>query len=267
MSLLMIIVCPNCDARYELANAALGNAGRKVQCANCKTDWNAKAEPDSDDQMFDPEQERELDAAFEREQSKGKGYTAKEDDDPDIMDPKKLAIHRSNLARRQQKLTRNLPRARLRRIGRMAAVITLMTLIGGGLFSRDLIVSAVPELSWIYGALGMSINVVGLEFRDVETVRTTIDGVEVIEITGNIENIAGRQVSVPPILVRLFDDQNVSIYEWSVQPQARVLTSGEWIEFSTRLTAPPSSATDLRLGFATDNNVSGGISATANPAD
>jgi predicted Zn finger-like uncharacterized protein len=35
----MILVCPNCDARYRLADDAIPERGRKVRCANCQHEW------------------------------------------------------------------------------------------------------------------------------------------------------------------------------------------------------------------------------------
>jgi predicted Zn finger-like uncharacterized protein len=35
----MRLVCPNCDAQYELAQGALTDAGRDVQCSNCGHTW------------------------------------------------------------------------------------------------------------------------------------------------------------------------------------------------------------------------------------
>jgi len=39
----MIIVCPNCSTRYEVAEQAIGDHGRSVQCANCQRSWHAQA--------------------------------------------------------------------------------------------------------------------------------------------------------------------------------------------------------------------------------
>lgn len=35
----MRLVCPNCDAEYEVDAAAIPSAGRDVQCSNCGTSW------------------------------------------------------------------------------------------------------------------------------------------------------------------------------------------------------------------------------------
>jgi len=40
----MLIVCPTCATTYQLAPAAIGEAGRSVRCANCKNTWFAEPE-------------------------------------------------------------------------------------------------------------------------------------------------------------------------------------------------------------------------------
>lgn len=279
----MIIICPNCDARYQVASASFGNAGRKVKCANCKSDWKAQPEPDvpaaapkirdvaedvaSADKMFGAADEEQLDEEFERAQSQSKNgnqpfenagenhVESFEVGGGDEIDPEKLAIHRSNLQRRQQSLSRNLPRARIRRFGRMAAIAGLVVFFGGGIYWRDNVVNVLPDTAWLYSIFGMQVNVVGLEFRDVRTLRTTRDGSEIIEISGKIENITGHQISVPSVLIKLIDDQGQSIYEWTTRPVVRVMAAREWIEFSSQLTAPPRMATDLRVSFVEDGNI------------
>ncbi len=35
----MRLICPNCDAEYEVDDAAIPDAGRDVQCSNCGHAW------------------------------------------------------------------------------------------------------------------------------------------------------------------------------------------------------------------------------------
>ena len=39
----MLIVCPNCTTSYEIAAEKLGDDGRSVRCARCRTVWRAEA--------------------------------------------------------------------------------------------------------------------------------------------------------------------------------------------------------------------------------
>jgi predicted Zn finger-like uncharacterized protein len=40
----VVIACPNCGTRYQLAYSAIGRRGRSVQCASCGKSWQAHAE-------------------------------------------------------------------------------------------------------------------------------------------------------------------------------------------------------------------------------
>jgi len=54
------IVCPNCQARYQLPDGAIGPEGRKVSCSSCSHKWRAHPEPeDSAAAPAEPERSRE----------------------------------------------------------------------------------------------------------------------------------------------------------------------------------------------------------------
>ncbi len=53
----MRLVCPNCDAQYEVDDGAIADAGRDVQCSNCGHTWfqlppDLEAEMDAEDALF-----------------------------------------------------------------------------------------------------------------------------------------------------------------------------------------------------------------------
>lgn len=48
------ITCPSCNTSYELPDASIGDAGRKVKCATCGSKWLAKPErPKTNDPLLD----------------------------------------------------------------------------------------------------------------------------------------------------------------------------------------------------------------------
>lgn len=257
----MIITCPNCQSQYEVAAQALGERGRKVECAACHANWKALPIPETApaDRIFSAAEEDELDAAFEHEAAKVAGLP--EPEHPQISAEPSPVVHatpeeearlnrqRKALEKRQQVLKRNLPQARLRRAWRMALAVVLMTLIGGGVYLRQPIVRAVPDLAGIYAAIGLPVNVIGLEFADVKTLRSMRDGAQVLMITANLVNVSDQQVPVPPVVVSLLDADGAVLFEWSVVPLVQVLQADDWTEFSTQLTSPPADAADLHLSF------------------
>lgn len=254
----MIITCPNCQSRYEVEAQALGARGRKVECANCHSNWRAMpdAETGNEDQLFSSADEQELDAFFEAEEASAAGVGALERiSDEDAHEPltdedrTRLAERRKQLKKRQEVLKRNLPRARLRRAFRMAMAVSLMTIIGGGIYLREPITRSLPDMAGVYAAMFMPVNVIGIEFDNVHTLRTLRDGASVLQINANLVNIRGQQTPVPPVRVSLLNEDGGVLYEWSVVPRAHVMQADDWLEFTTQLTSPPEGAARLRLSF------------------
>lgn len=234
--------------------------------------------PEQSDQMFDSAAEAELDAEFEAEQraaAEAPEPTALEAKSADQMrsieeikaaiapkpqeaapepdkpvDPKAKKQREKAFDDRQTSLNRQLPLARVRRILRVTGLCTLVLLIGSGFSFRTDIVRMFPDLAGTYEALGLGVNVVGLEFRDVKTLLALRRGSDLMQVDARIYSVAPGKVDVPPVVVTLLNDENLPLYEWSVAPSVPVLQSGEVVDFSTQVTAPPPGATKVRLTFA-----------------
>lgn len=285
----VVIECPHCGTRYQVSTDTIGPRGRQVQCAHCARAWKADAAAgdtgnppteDAADRMFDEAEERELDAAFAAAETAEAEMpptepadTAKNADDPAfeapegpeapapaVADPSAApataapdAVVGRKRAKafntRQNTMARRLPLAQFRRLVRLVALTLLAALVLGFLIFRTEIVRTLPDLAGTYEALGLEVNVVGLAFSDFSTLLTQRNGSPVLRVDARIDNIAEQNVAVPPVLVSLLDAAGVSLYEWSVQPDARDLEPDEAVEFSTQLNAPPANAAQVRLSF------------------
>ena len=156
---------------------------------------------------------------------------------------------REALQKRHEVLARNLPHSKFRRWFRMSAGVLLMTLFLGLFLFRDGLVWAFPQLAGLYEGVGIEVNVIGIEFKSVNTVRALRDGVETLMIKADLVNVSSRQVNVPRVRVELIGADGNLLYEWNATPQARVLRPSESVEFSAQLASPPLDAVDMRLGF------------------
>ena len=280
----VVIACPNCSTRYQVPFATLGAGGREVQCAQCGKPWHATAmapppapppAPVDPDALFGADDENALDRAFEQTASR----TAAAEPGPGgkRLDPshaRTLAEIRAAIApkpknpapsppddslqrakqsfdRRQADASRRLPLARMRRGARLGAVAALALLLVGGFVLRTEIVRVLPSLAGVYEAIGLPVNVVGLQFDDAKTLSSLHDGKTVMQITARIRSIRGQTVSVPPVLVSLLNTDGATLYEWTVNAEARQLDGGEILDFSTEVTSPPDGATRVRLSFTT----------------
>lgn len=283
----VVIECPHCGTRYQLPPEAIGPKGRKVSCAHCGETWQAHAVDvpaarKSDDQLFNEDSEAALDEQFasaERAEATAAQLpvpaaasslpVAQEEERMRTIAEIKAAIgprartpattappdakadrrRQKDFVQRQAELTRSLPMARIRRAARFVGVGTLLTLLVAGVAFRTDIVRQFPSLAGVYDTLGLGVNVIGLEFRDLTTLVALRGGNNIMQVNARIYSVAARRTNVPPVVVTLLDGSGRSIYEWSVVPDTRQLDPGDMIDFSTQLSGPPLAVRQVRLTF------------------
>lgn len=277
----MIITCPHCQTKYQVTYEAIGSAGRKVQCAHCQQAWQQspldKEPPPTPEQAKASEafSEDSLDEAMEAEERK---VAAKPEPAPPPSPPeakpkaakpakpdkpakgKKAESGKSEASvakqrqkdffKRQSAIVAGLPVARLRRTLRIVGTLALVGVVAGAYFERIAVVERFPAMAGVYEAVGLGVNVVGLEFSDVTTMQSLRDGQEVLAVSAQIVGLMPRPVAVPAVVVTLLDGNGQGIYEWSVSPAVQDLMAGERATFNTQLTMPPGDAARVRLSFA-----------------
>ena len=315
----MIITCPNCQTKYQVADQAIGATGRKVMCANCHQAWKAVAMPEEprpkpkvvagtdrfpetddaspaseaapppadSDRLFGSDSEAALDQAFSDEEERagkkpfpfsksdsdedseaddgaepaeGDATDGDGEDAGDTLDHHLISRRHRDLAKRQKKHASRLPMARIRRTMRMVSLIGLMTLLGMAYQFRVDIVRAYPDLGALYEMVGLPVNIYGLTFSNVETLRTLKDGDDVTIITAEIRSVIDYTVRVPPVLVSILNDADEPIYEWTARAPVQNISPGDIVEFKTQLTSAPADAAHVRLVFG-----SGTVAESATP--
>ncbi len=282
----VVIACPNCGTRYQVPYATIGAAGREVQCAQCTKPWHAMADAppppaiEDDDILFSPGEENVLDAAFEaaaRTVAPALPARFEADSEPDqtladiraalapkpkkdavnALDPALLSKSKRAFAQRQAKISKKLPLARIRRTARLGAFVVLVSLLLLGFSLRTDLVREFPSLAGLYAAVGLPVNVVGLEFEASTTMTSFRGGKPVMLITSRIRSVANQVVPVPPVLVSLLDGAGTTVYEWTVTPKAAEMAPGDILEFSTEVSAPPEGAVTVRLSFTSPRAATG----------
>jgi predicted Zn finger-like uncharacterized protein len=274
----VVITCPNCGTRYQVTPDTLGAAGRKVSCAECGKAWLATATPpEPPPPPLAAEDEDQLDAAFAVEQAaliesaadREMEAEAAAEEPPEtpgrpVVSPAVRAQKKAQgrFLRRQRRVESGMPVARIRTYARLSAIAGLVGVVAGlGLFRVE-VVRMVPDLAGLYAAVGLGVNIVGLEFADVSTLLSRRDGVDVLGVSGTIYPVAQRTVAVPPVIVTIRDGSEHVLYEWSVTPELRSLGPGEIARFSTELASPPTGAQSVHLSFATGNGGTASIGAS-----
>lgn len=279
----VIIACPNCGTRYQVPYGTVGPSGRDVQCAQCGKSWHARAEAplpvppappeDGSDALFSSEDEADLDAGFEavaaaedppnqsisaehqRTLDEIRAAIAPKQRPPSAVDQAALTKTQRAFRERQRGLAARLPVARLRRTARLAALVSLLSMLILGFSLRADLVLWFPQLAGLYSAIGLPVNVLGLEFSDAKTLTLLRDGKTVMQISAKIRSIAGRSVRVPPVLVSLLDAKGAPVYQWTVAPQASSMDPGDVVPFTTEMNAPPDLAVTVRLTFTANGGI------------
>lgn len=265
----MIITCPHCQTKYQVTYEAIGSAGRKVQCAHCQEAWQQppiEKDPPTPaaKQAFEAIVEDGLDDALAAEEKAVAAELAKrvaEEEEARLqadagkIDPAVIRTRQRAFSRRQHAIWAEQPLARLRRGMRAVLALVLCAVLATAYFGRVQVVQRYPAMAGVYEAVGLGVNVIGLDFTDVTTLRTLRDGKEVLIVSAQIIGLEAKPVPVPAVVVTLIGADGRGVYEWSVTPAVRDLMAGERATFDTQLTLPPGDAARVRLSFAGGSSI------------
>jgi predicted Zn finger-like uncharacterized protein len=217
----MQIDCPGCAKSYHIVKAALGPNGRRVACPRCDAVWFIAA--DGRDGQLAP------------------------------LIPTPLEIPANDVRPRKKQVAKpaapiSRPHSSLKELCAGAALLVSgMALLG----LRAEIVRLWPPTSTVYAALGLPVNLRGLELRDLHTVSTRDGSEAVLGIEGKIANIRSSVTKVPPIELSIRDPSGHILYSWTATSQKRRLAAGETIVFRAQLAEPPAGSYDVLARFAT----------------
>lgn len=158
---------------------------------------------------------------------------------------------------------------RIRPFVGMATLAIALAAAGLAVSLRETIVANFPDLASLYKLAGMEVNLRGLVFQKLDTLREMDNGQPVLVIEGSIQNVSPDTRAVPALRLALRSDDQQEIYAWAIEPRADSLAPGETLRFRSRLATPPDQAADLMVRF-TDRRNKPAAPATANsrpPAD
>lgn len=263
----MIISCPHCQTQYQVTYEAIGSAGRKVQCAQCQQAWQqAPIKPSEPSAAataaFDAIVEDGLDEALEAEEKAVAAELARRVADEENrlksaeaakIDPSVIRSRQRAFSKRQDAVNAGQPLARFRRAVRVVLALLLCGVIAGAYFARTMIVERYPAMAGVYEQIGLGVNVVGLEFSNVSTLRTLRNGQDLLVVSAQIVGLNPTPTKIPAVVITLLDTNGTSIYAWSVAPAIADLMAGERGTFDTQLVMPPGDAERVKLSFAEAN--------------
>lgn len=210
--------------------------------------------------------EKERVAKAEKEKAAKAAKTKKATDNEDSargqaaagkLDPAIVRKRRKAFSDGEDRGEEEQPLTRLRLALRIVGATALIGVLGFAYFGRVEVVQRFPAMAGVYDAVGLGINVVGLDFSDVSTLQTLRNGKEVLIVSAQIVGRSPTPVKVPAVVVTLLGPDGEGVYQWSVQPSVRDLMAGERSTFDTQLTLPPGNASRVRLSFAGGSGAKG----------
>lgn len=270
----MLLSCPSCETSFRVAPEALGAAGRMVRCARCHTSWFAApaeeevcepalaeapafgtaaisrgeiAVPTSDESTWE-------DAPAE---SEAPPITPADLGDGDRSAPAavdEVSEPQERPARRPLPV-RPSPRKSQRHSLAVAACAAIAAFAILAVTARAVVVRAMPSLNGFYAAIGMPVNLRGLEFRGVRTASELQDGIAVLVIEGDVVNIAKRAVEVPRLRLAVLGNGGQELYSWTTLLPRSTLAEDEKVSFRSRLASPPPDGKEVLVRFLTRNDL------------
>jgi predicted Zn finger-like uncharacterized protein len=251
----VIVVCPNCGARYRLSDAALARNAR-LRCAACDYRWVPEAgEPEAaapPPRRITEADEEEAFAAVQ-EQMHARWQTPEPADPPtgsDSADPDDTDSGTANSWADDQDVDNDSDDAV---DGRSDGVVakTVVAVISGialsvvavGLWLGQINLAGIP----VIGALVDHFDPPAA-LQLVVTGEATLlpSGKRLLEISGTIRNRTGAEAWVPPLKATLSGPAGVAL-RWSIAPPVATLAPGHAVEFGSTVTGFPADATALSI--------------------
>jgi predicted Zn finger-like uncharacterized protein len=279
----MLISCPNCSARYLVADTVIGPSGRRVRCASCKHVWHQSAA--QEDGKRDIVRAAVKPAAPSQPQSvvPPTSFYPRAGEDVAAAGPAPAAPDPSPRFQREpvrpgkfdfdrararaavmaQDISRTTTRTSNPR--RKSTYLTLLIVPLGLLLIGFIYKDTVKDLLRRNGFSGLSSAAVlnnGTSKVDLEMVAglrifynrpTPVDrGSErILPITGTITNPTGSTVPLPRLTGRLLDTEGREVFSWSFPAPTERLTSGQTVSFETVAENFPTNAVNLNIAFDT----------------
>jgi len=154
-------------------------------------------------------------------------------------------------AQRRAQLARLAAEPRPRRRWALAPwlLAACLVLAAGVLWQRGRVVERLPQTARLYAAIGLPVNLRGLELRGVRSELVTVAPESFLVVEGEIANITGRPAGVPPIEIAVRGGEGQMLYTWSNDAPRQTLEPGESTRFRARLASPPAEARQVLVHF------------------
>jgi predicted Zn finger-like uncharacterized protein len=248
----MILTCPACATKYNIADSALGEAGRKVRCASCGHKW-----------WQGPELETEVETAqvesfFAAVAGENAGLEELSSALPSREIPLAAPVddeddgyrHRSSAASPRQAVVTEATASSSAMAWGIVAAVTILLLLALYL-PRAKIMAAWPNSVRLYRTVGLAPKLVGvdLEIRDARAVVQETAAGRTLTIEGEIAN-TGNQIRQPPDLQAVQTNNSETVGSWIFPSGVTSLSVGKSQHFTASFPDKAEAGGNIVLTFA-----------------
>ncbi len=238
----MILTCPACATSYFVPDTALGAQGRTVRCQSCAHSWHAM--PDEPLELkAEAVPSGEAPAPVEAPTPAAAPVSESLAETPAPELPKAYRA-RAETARRTR-------RAAVHGAVWAGVASIFVGLIAGAWLFRVEVVDILPRTAVAYAAVGMPVNVTGLEFEAVGA-RALPETPDKVMVSGALRNVRDREIVAPSVRVALLDDHGAEIAHAVVRPDGAPVLPGQVSGFAVVLADPGGKATGVGVDFVLD---------------
>jgi len=261
----MILTCTSCSTRYYADDAAIGPAGRTVRCAACGFSWFAEPQLELRTQAV---------AAAPAEEVRAEA-PAREPLTRERVERLRRAAEQPGPAPSAAAKFRQQQADRMRRDRTRAAVVVwgatgaaLAASATGMVAFRQDVAELWPRSASAFAALGLDVNVYGLEFYDLAVERDFEGATPVLVVSGEVRNIGRDDKLVPPVRISLRDTRSHETFELVNAITDQPVAAGAAVPFQIRVENPPAEAVDLEATFASfgEQSLAGGPAHVSPPS-
>jgi predicted Zn finger-like uncharacterized protein len=233
----MILTCPSCATRYYADDGSIGVAGRSVRCAACTHTWFVEppivlgAAPPAD-----------AEPPLTRERVERMRRAAAQAHVPPLSSAAKF---RAMQAERQRK-----GRIRAAVMAWGATGVALAATTTSAVAFREDVARVWPKTASAFAAVGLDVNIYGLEFVDLQ-VEHVYDGPEpVLVVRGAVANMGVGERPAPVLRFGLRDARSREIQHVLARMTSPLIPAGGASPFEIRIENASADAADLEATFA-----------------
>lgn len=212
----MLIDCPACARSYHVSRAEIGEEGRSVICPRCDARW--FVDTDGTGTLMPPLEDLPTTAIGSR---------------PRASDRQVDHVAGLSIWRRMQPAAAGV-----------MCLASVMGLIG----ARTDVVRLAPRTAGLYAAIGLSVNVRGLEIAALAPERPA-ESPSDLTVSGEIRNVARKRVAVPRLTYEIRDAAGTPLVTWTERAGAKTIGTGTTLPFVSSPHRLPPDAKSVLVRF------------------